>query len=479
MSDCMSIPPFDSDSILNWFSLDSSKSARAEKKSDSEHAKSHARFDGDSESSSGPLSRTAGNACAQTAESGLSQIPVLVGTDIVNLSVPIDLLCALLLTTGGSLPSAYSLQDVLLAGENLKRFREVSGSSPSTTAGSNAAQTPASIPSEIPSASAEEIDIVSMSLDANGSALVQEMISKASPLELDLIFDQLASTGVLISINTHGCRVMQRALEFGSPEQNYKLFLSIPAFKVVDLCMDVNGNHVMQKFVESLPQSALHDFVVIITDPSADEFAGGAFSTVARLSLHSYGCRVIQRLLVRCAEEDRSAILNLVISTFPELVSDQFGNYVAQHALEYSNEEERKAIVATLALMDVFGLCCNKFASNVVEKTVRLRLTDKTVLHRLIATIIQSEDRLLSLMKDKYGNYVVKAICDLSASEFPEVLYVKNLLIAHSGMLKKYTYGYHLVEKLERNANGNRNRADSNMSHSSGERRTRGHSRNL
>jgi pumilio RNA-binding family len=335
------------------------------------------------------------------------------------------------------------------------------------------------VQSEVQSASAEEIDIVSMSLDANGAALVQEMISKASALELDLIFDQLASTAVLISINTHGCRVMQRALEFGTPDQNYTLFKSIPAFKLVDLCIDVNGNHVMQKFVETLPQSALHDFVVIITDSSPDDFGGNGFSTVARLSLHSYGCRVIQRLLVRCTEVDRSAILNFVITTFPELVADQFGNYVAQHALEYSNDEERKSIIATLALMDIYVLCCNKFASNVVEKAVRIRLADKTVLHRLIATIIQSEEGLLSLMKDKYGNYVVKAICDLAATEFPEVLYVKNLLIAHSGTLKKYTYGYHLVEKLERSANGNRGRADSNLSHSSGERRARGYSRNL
>jgi hypothetical protein len=479
MSDCMSIPPFDSDSILNWFSANSSPDARADAKNDSELAKLHASLGAGKVESAGLLNVPVSQPNSQCAESCLSQIPVLVGTDIVHLSVPIDLLCALLLTTGGNAPSAYSLHDVLLAGENLKRFREVSGSSPSTTASSHVARTPVTVQSEVQSASAEEIDIVSMSLDANGAALVQEMISKASALELDLIFDQLASTAVLISINTHGCRVMQRALEFGTPDQNYTLFKSIPAFKLVDLCIDVNGNHVMQKFVETLPQSALHDFVVIITDSSPDDFGGNGFSTVARLSLHSYGCRVIQRLLVRCTEVDRSAILNFVITTFPELVADQFGNYVAQHALEYSNDEERKSIIATLALMDIYVLCCNKFASNVVEKAVRIRLADKTVLHRLIATIIQSEEGLLSLMKDKYGNYVVKAICDLAATEFPEVLYVKNLLIAHSGTLKKYTYGYHLVEKLERSANGNRGRADSNLSHSSGERRARGYSRNL
>jgi hypothetical protein len=409
----------------------------------------------------------------------MSQVPVLVGTETMQLSVPIDLFCALLLTKGRNQPPSYTLEDVLLAGENLKRFREVSSSSPSTTASVSNLETPVPISDASRDATPSEVDIISMSLDVNGSSLVQEMITKASSLELELIFNQLATTAILISINTHGCRVMQRAIEYGSVELNTALFHSIPSFKVVDLCMDVNGNHVMQKFVEMLPQSILHEIVMVLTDPNCDDFSGTSFSTVTRLSLHSYGCRVIQRLLVRSSDDDRTSLLGVVVTAFPELVADQFGNYVAQHALEHSNEEEKRAIIATLTLMDVFALCCNKFASNVVEKAVRSRLSDKTVLHRLISTIIQSEDGLLSLMKDKYGNYVVKAICDLSPGEFPEVLYVKNLLIAHSGTLKKYTYGYHLVEKLERSANGTRARADSNVSHSSGERRSRGHSKNM
>ena len=474
MSNCMSMSSFDSDSFLKLFSQEFQVGTPNETSTERESTdiRSH-EMQADKRSivlPKAPIVR----GMSQSADPSLSQIPVMVGTDVVYLSVPIDLLCALLLTSGGSAPSSYTLQDVLLASENLKRFREVSGTSQST-----ATNSPATVSCEIPSPSSEEIDIVTMALDVNGSALVQEMISKASSLELDLIFDQLAATVVLVSINTHGCRVIQRALEFGSADQNYRLFKSIPSFKLIDLCIDVNGNHVMQKLVETLSQEALHELVVILTDASCEDFTGGAFSTVSRLSLHSYGCRVVQRLLVRSAEKDRSSLLGFVISAFPELIADQFGNYVAQHALDHSSEEERAAIISTITLMDVFALCCNKFASNVVEKAVRSRLFDKSALHRLIATIIQSEDNLLSLMKDKYGNYVVKAICDLSSSEFPEVLYVKNLLIAHSGTLKKYTYGYHLVEKLERNANGTRTRSDSNMSHSSGERRPRGYSRNL
>jgi hypothetical protein len=304
----------------------------------------------------------------------------------------------------------------------------------------------------------------------NGSIVVQEMIVKADEFERTMIFDQLISSSVVVSTNTHGCRVVQRLLELGTLEQNYSLFRSIPRYKIVDLSMDVNGNHVMQKFVDTLPQFALHEIVCAIME--------GGSSSIARLSLHSYGCRVIQRLLVKCADEDRSTILSFVISCYSDLVCDQFGNYVAQHSIEYSNESEKRSIISVLTVMDVSGLCCNKFASNVIEKAIRVKFSDKTtVLHRLIATIIQDEETLLSLMKDKYGNYVVKAICDLNTNEFPEVVYVRNVLMQNAALLKKYTYGFHLVERLEKGGSSRRDRIGSSFSDgtgSSNDRRSRG-----
>ena len=474
MLNCMSSSPFDSDTILKWFSVEDPSRLLVDGL-DSIHLCTSGEPESSSSKEETQSSRsTALPSPSSSGQALLSSIPVLVGSEVVQLSVPIDLLCALLLTNGKP-QEQYSLQDVVLASDNLKRFREVASVSTVSSTNTGSVQE-TRLPTECVVQS--EVDIVSMCLDPDGASLVQEMIVKASDLEKKLIISQISTAAVIICINTHGCRVVQKALEYGTAELNYRLFKAIPAFKLVDLCMDVNGNHVMQKFVETLPHSALHEIVMVITDPvSHMEAAGGPLCTVSRLSLHSYGCRVIQRLLVRCAEEDRSTLMGFIISAYPDLVCDQFGNYVAQHSLEHSGEVEKRSIISTLTLMDIAGLCCNKFASNVVEKAVRSNLNDKTVLHRLISTTIRNDDILLSLMKDKYGNYVVKAICDLSQTDFPEVVYVKNVLIANSATIKKYTYGFHLVEKLERGANGNRNRADSGLSQNSGgdkDRRRRG-----
>ena len=473
---CMSSSPFDSDSILGMITQEQF-----------ENVFSATLSPGNSEDLYPPAHKdTAPShliACLTPPEdsgNSSSTVAVQVGSEVVQLSVPIDLVCALMLTrsstSGGSIQSPnYTLSEVLAASENLKRFRDIASgdhSLPSTIAPSSSSTSILPTPPPVISPSLHTsgpVDLIAMSLDVNGSIVVQEMIAKADDFERCMIFDQLVSSSVVVSTNTHGCRVVQRLLELGTPEQNYGLFRSIPRYKIVDLSMDVNGNHVMQKFVDCLPQFALHEIVGAIMD-------GG--SAIARLSLHSYGCRVIQRLLVKCSEEDRSTILSFVISCYADLVCDQFGNYVAQHSLEYSNEAEKRSIISVLTVMDVSGLCCNKFASNVIEKAVRVKFTDKTtVLHRLIATIIQDEETLLSLMKDKYGNYVVKAICDLNTHEFPQVTYVKNVLIQNAAILKKYTYGFHLVERLDKGNIYRRDRIGSSMSDgtgSSADRRSRG-----
>lgn len=56
---------------------------------------------------------------------------------------------------------------------------------------------------------------------------------------------------------------------------------------------DQNGNHVIQKCIEKVP-------------PQMVQFIVEAFDNqIFHLSTHPYGCRVIQRLLEHCSEQQR------------------------------------------------------------------------------------------------------------------------------------------------------------------------------
>ena len=54
------------------------------------------------------------------------------------------------------------------------------------------------------------------------------------------------------------------------------------------------------------------------------------YDQVYSLSTHSYGCRVIQRILEHCTPEQTAPILAELHHFTEELVKDQYGNYVIQ-----------------------------------------------------------------------------------------------------------------------------------------------------
>jgi pumilio RNA-binding family len=84
---------------------------------------------------------------------------------------------------------------------------------------------------------------------------------------------------------------------------------------------DQNGNHVIQKCIEKIPPN-LTQFIV-------DAFQGQVYAQAT----HPYGCRVIQRILEHCTEQQQDLILEEIVRTTPSLVQDQYGNYVIQHVL--------------------------------------------------------------------------------------------------------------------------------------------------
>jgi pumilio RNA-binding family len=49
---------------------------------------------------------------------------------------------------------------------------------------------------------------------------------------------------------------------------------------------------------------------------------------VKDLCLHTYGCRVIQRILEKCLDSQTDPIIDAIILDIQALTKDQFGNYV-------------------------------------------------------------------------------------------------------------------------------------------------------
>uniref|UniRef100_A0A3B3SH76 Pumilio homolog 1 n=1 Tax=Paramormyrops kingsleyae TaxID=1676925 RepID=A0A3B3SH76_9TELE len=314
--------------------------------------------------------------------------------------------------------------------------------------------------------------IMEFSQDQHGSRFIQLKLERATPAERQLVFSEILQAAyqlmvdvfgnyviqkffefgsldqklalaerirghvLSLALQMYGCRVIQKALEFIPSEQQSEMVRELDGH-VLKCVKDQNGNHVVQKCIECVQPHALQ-FII-------DAFKGQVFA----LSTHPYGCRVIQRILEHCLPEQTLSILEELHAHTEQLVQDQYGNYVIQHVLEHGRTEDKSKIVAEIR-GNVLALSQHKFASNVVEKCVtHASRTERALLVDEVCSVSDGpHSALYTMMKDQYANYVVQKMIDVAEPTQRKI--VMHKIRPHIGTLRKYTYGKHILAKLEK-----------------------------
>ncbi|XP_014244015.1 pumilio homolog 2 isoform X4 [Cimex lectularius] len=311
--------------------------------------------------------------------------------------------------------------------------------------------------------------IVEFSQDQHGSRFIQQKLERATVPEKQLVFSEILSAAYNLMTDVFGNYVIQKFFEFGTPEQKTTLAQKVRGH-VLPLALQMYGCRVIQKALESISGEQQVEIVreldghvlkcvkdqngnhvvqkcIECVDPHALQFIINAFQgQVFTLSTHPYGCRVIQRILEHCTQDQTAPILEELHQHTDQLIQDQYGNYVIQHVLEHGKAED-KAILIGAVRGKVLALSQHKFASNVVEKCV----THATRAERavLIEEVCGFNDNALHvMMKDQYANYVVQKMLDVCEASQRKVLMHK--IRPHFASLRKYTYGKHIIAKLEK-----------------------------
>ena len=234
--------------------------------------------------------------------------------------------------------------------------------------------------------------------DVFGNYVIQKLFEHGNQSQKKLLANQMKGHVISLSTQMYGCRVVQKALEHVLTDQQASIVKELENH-VLKCVKDQNGNHVIQKAIERVPAEHIQFIINAFTDQ------------VQRLATHPYGCRVIQRMLEHCQEPSRKSILLELHSCIPRLITDQFGNYVIQHVIENGEAEDKHAIVV-IVLSQLLVFSKHKFASNVVEKSIEFAQEDQRseILRRLTGQDENGESPVLGLMRDQYGNYVIRKL---------------------------------------------------------------------
>ncbi|KAI9156996.1 hypothetical protein LWI28_015235 [Acer negundo] len=272
--------------------------------------------------------------------------------------------------------------------------------------------------------------------DVFGNYVIQKFFEHGTESQRAQLASQLTGHVLRLSLQMYGCRVIQKALEVVHVDQQTQMVAELDG-SVMKCVHDQNGNHVIQKCIECVPQDRI-EFII-----------SSFYGQVVALSTHPYGCRVIQRVLEHCDDANtQQIIMGEVMQHVCNLAQDQYGNYVIQHVIEHGKPHERSAIISKLA-GQIVRMSQQKFASNVVEKCLTFGGPEERQL--LVNEMLGSTDEnepLQAMMKDPFGNYVVQKVLETCNDQSLEL--ILSRIKVHLNTLKKYTYGKHIVSRIEK-----------------------------
>ncbi|KAJ9440033.1 Pumilio-like protein 5 [Diplonema papillatum] len=242
--------------------------------------------------------------------------------------------------------------------------------------------------------------------DTTGNYALQRLLEYSTPLVRKGLAGCLRGNMLELSLQPYACRIVQKVLEL--VDENERIALAGELDGKVSVCVqDQHGNHVVQKFIDIMPQHS--SFIV-------RSFVG----RVEEVATHSYGCRVVQRILEKCRDSPEIVqVLEEILFHVQRLSLDQYGNYVVQHVVKHGHPQYQFAI--TTKLTGRFALMTtHKFASNVVEKMLEAVGDGRdTIVKELLlpSAADQSLSALAVASMDPYGNYVVQKLLDIGTEQ--------------------------------------------------------------
>ncbi|XP_076920085.1 pumilio homolog 12-like [Bidens hawaiensis] len=245
----------------------------------------------------------------------------------------------------------------------------------------------------------EVVGVVSdLMKDQFGNYLVQKLVALCNDDQKMQLILSLVKDIILVCMNPHGTRSVQKLLENLQDTNQVKLVIKALHRGATMLAVDPNGHHVIQFCLVNFPTE--------VNMPILTEIANECY----KIATDRSGCCVLQACVEHTRGEVRTRILAEIMANSVHLAEDPFGNYVLQHMVGL-NIPELTALLVRQLQGNFATLSCNKYGSNVVEKC--LNESGEGVSTRIVLELVRSPNSS-SLLVDLYANFVIQSALKVS-----------------------------------------------------------------
>ena len=265
--------------------------------------------------------------------------------------------------------------------------------------------------------------------DAFGNYLIQKLCSLLSPDKIKKILEIIAPSIIDVGSNSHGTRVIQHLVSCLTTKELVDYFMKIIRPDVILLLKELNGTHIINKFVNEHPECA-------------DEINQIIIENCSTLASHRHGCCILQKLLEGPNKTLKYNLIKKLIDNIFVLIGDQYGNYVIQSIL-LLHENEASSAVASKICDNLPIYSKHKYSSNVIEKC--FDFCEQKDRNKLIEKL-SSPDIVADLILDEHGNYVIQKALFFAESDKKEI--ILNTIAKMIPKIKTVSFGEKLLNRL-------------------------------
>ncbi|XP_060198856.1 putative pumilio homolog 8, chloroplastic [Lycium barbarum] len=278
--------------------------------------------------------------------------------------------------------------------------------------------------------------ILELMKDPFGNYLVQKLLTVCNDEQrMQLVLMVTKDPGELVktSRTTHGTRVVQKLIETMRTRLEISLVIRAIQPGILNLMMDVNGNHVIQRCLHCLSK----DHNKVIFDVASKHCVD--------IATHRYGCCVLNKCITYSTGKQREKLLVEICSNGLKLAQDPFGNYVVQFIIELKIPSVAAMLLSQFEGRYVY-LSRQKFSSHVIEKLLKCFEESRS---RIINELV-SEPHFDQLLQDPFANYVIQsALCVTKGSVRAMLLHAvrPHMLLLRTSPYCKKIFSRRLLKK--------------------------------
>ncbi|XP_066356180.1 putative pumilio homolog 8, chloroplastic isoform X2 [Miscanthus floridulus] len=262
-------------------------------------------------------------------------------------------------------------------------------------------------------------------VDPFGNYLMQKLLAVCDAGQrMALVLTLTADAFVLvrISLNVHGTRAVQKLIESLRTREEISLVIDALCPGFLELIKDPNGNHVVQKCLQSFE-----------ADDNKAIFDAAALHCLD-IGMQCHGCCVLQRCIARSRGEHRDKLVAAIACNGFKLAQDAYGNYVVQYVIDLKNPNANSSLAQQFEGKYIH-LSMQKFSSNVVERCLKVfKEVDKA---KIILEILATP-HLEQLLQHPYANYVIYSALQNSKGSLHSAL--TNAIRPHVELLRTSPY---------------------------------------